>query len=163
LALADARHPGLITRFGGHAMAAGLTLDRDMFPVFHRAFMSIVSETLDPDLLHEIILTDGSLTEKELCRETAVMLADSGPWGQGFPVPVFDNAFEVVGWQVLKDKHLKLQLKPVDGKASIQAIHFSGYSGKAPPPRVRVVYELQTNDFRERHDVQLLIRHIEEV
>jgi len=161
LALADARHPGLITRFGGHAMAAGLTLDRDKFPMFHRAFMSIVSETLDPDLLHEIILTDGPLTEKELCRETAVMLADSGPWGQGFPVPVFDNVFEVVGWQVLKDKHLKLQLKPVDGKASIQAIHFSGYSGKAPPPRVRVVYELQTNDFRERRDVQLLIRHIE--
>lgn len=161
LALADARHPGLITRFGGHAMAAGLTLDRDMFPVFHRAFMSIVSETLDPELLQEIILTDGPLTEKELCRDTAVMLADSGPWGQGFPVPVFDNAFEVIGWQVLKDKHLKLQLKPVDGKASIQAIHFNGYSGKPPPSRIRVVYELQTNDFREKRDVQLLIRHIE--
>ncbi|MFM1782286.1 MAG: single-stranded-DNA-specific exonuclease RecJ [Pseudomonadota bacterium] len=163
LALVDARHPGMIARFGGHAMAAGLTLDRGMFPVFCQAFMAIVSETLDPDLLQEILLTDGPLTEKELCRDTAVMLADSGPWGQGFPVPVFDNAFEVLGWQVLKDKHLKLQLKPVDGTMGIQAIHFNGYSGEAPPSRVRVVYELQTNDFRERREVQCLIRYMQPV
>lgn len=161
LALVDARHPGLISRFGGHAMAAGLTLDHAMLPGFRQAFMTIVSETLDADLLQEIILTDGPLSDKELCRDTAVLLADSGPWGQGFPAPVFDNTFEVIGWQVLKDKHLKMQLRTADGTARLQAIHFNGFSGEPPPSPARVVYELQTNDFRERRDVQLLVRHIE--
>ena len=161
LALLDARYPGLIVRFGGHAMAAGLTLESSRFHDFYRAFMDIASETLDPDLLQEIILTDGPLLPDQIDRVTAEMLIQAGPWGQGFPVPLFDNVFDVIGWQVLKEKHLKLQLRPVDGMAVIQAIQFNGYSGKAPAPQVRVVYELQPNDFRERRDVQALVRHIE--
>ena len=161
LALLDARYPGLIVRFGGHAMAAGLTLESSRFHDFYRAFMDIASETLDPDLLQEIILTDGPLLPDQIDRSTAEMLIQAGPWGQGFPVPLFENVFDVIGWQVLKEKHLKLQLKPVDGMSTIQAIQFNGYIGETPPSPLRAVYELQTNDFRDRRDVQALIRHIE--
>ncbi|MFZ9363485.1 MAG: single-stranded-DNA-specific exonuclease RecJ, partial [Arenimonas sp.] len=111
LALVDARHPGLISRFGGHAMAAGLTLAGENLGDFTRAFQTVASETLDPDLLQEIILTDGPLQPGQLSRATAEMLMHAGPWGQGFPVPTFDNVFDVIGWQILKDKHLKLQLR----------------------------------------------------
>lgn len=163
LALADARHPGLIARFGGHAMAAGLTLESGRFETFSRTFQAIVSETLAPDLLQETILTDGPLSPEQITRDTAEMLIQAGPWGQGFPLPLFDNVFEVTGWQVLKDKHLKLQIRPVEGHTSIQAIQFNGYRGEAPPSRIRVVYELQINAFRDRRDVQALIRHIEAV
>ena len=163
LALLDARHPGLIARFGGHAMAAGLTLHIDCFPEFSRIFPTIVSETLDPDLLQETLLTDGPLAPDQFDRSTAEMLVHAGPWGQGFPTPVFDNVFDVVGWQVLKEKHLKLQLRPEEGTEILQAIHFNGHTGQPPPARIRAVYELQTDDFRERRGVQALVRYIEAV
>lgn len=163
LALVDARQPGLIVRFGGHAMAAGLTLDASRFHEFYRVFMDIASETLDPDLLHETILTDGPLLPDQIDRTTAEILIQAGPWGQGFPIPVFDNGFDVVGWQVLKEKHLKLQLRPIEGSAVIPAIHFNGYTGQPPPARIRAVYELQTDDFRERRGVQALVRYIEAI
>lgn len=161
LALVDARHPGLIVRFGGHAMAAGLTIERDHFQTFSQAFRVVAQEMLDPNSLHEIMLTDGPLSDKELCRDTAVMLAESGPWGQGFPPPVFDNVFDVIDWQVLKDKHLKLLLRAQGATNCVPAIHFNAYTGTAPPARIRAVYELQTNDYRDRRDVQCLIRHCE--
>ena len=76
---------------------------------------------------------------------------------------MFDNVFDVVGWQVLKEKHLKLQLRPEEGTEILQAIHFNGYTGQPPPARIRAVYELQTDDFRERRGVQALVRYIEAV
>ena len=161
LALVDARHPGLISRFGGHAMAAGLTLAGENLGDFTRAFQTVASETLDPDLLQEIILTDGPLQPGQLSRATAEMLMHAGPWGQGFPVPTFDNVFDVIGWQILKDKHLKLQLRIQGTTAIIQAIHFNGYADEVPPQRIRAVYELQTNDYRDKRDIQCLIRYIE--
>ena len=161
LALVDARHPGLIARFGGHAMAAGLTLAGEQLGDFSHAFQAVASETLDSDLLQEIILTDGPLLPEQLCRATADMLMQAGPWGQGFPVPTFDNVFDVIGWQILKDKHLKLQLRMPGAAAIIQAIHFNGYAGEVPPDQIRAVYELQTNDYREKREIQCLIRYIE--
>jgi len=161
LALVDARCPGLIERFGGHAMAAGLTLASDHLGDFTKAFHAVASETLDSDLLQELILTDGPLMPEQLSRNTAELLIHAGPWGQGFPVPLFDNVFEVIGWQVLKEKHLKLQLRLEGTAVRVQAIHFNGYSGEPPSLRIRALYELQTNDFRDKRDIQCLIRHIE--
>jgi single-stranded-DNA-specific exonuclease len=163
LALVDARYPGLIARFGGHAMAAGLTLARKHLCDFTQAFQAVASEMLDSDLLQEVILTDGPLAPEQLDYVTAEMLVHAGPWGQGFPIPAFDNVFDVIGWQVLKDKHLKLQLRLPEGAETIQAIHFNGYSGLNPPARVRAVYQLQTNDFGNKRKVQCLIRHLESV
>lgn len=163
LAHADALHPGLITRFGGHAMAAGLTLSEGNLARFCEAFESVAAAWIAPEDLHSVIWTDGPLQRQEFSRETALAIQAAGPWGQGFPPPVFDNVFDVVSWQVLKEKHLKLQLRLASsaGRGLISAIQFSGYHGQPPPERIRAVFELQTNDFRDRLDFQCLIRHLE--
>lgn len=163
LAHMDAQNPGLITRFGGHAMAAGLTLPLEHFAQFSAAFLAIAGQWLDDDALSEVLWTDGPLRDFELSREQAQALQQAGPWGQGFASPLFDNEFELLSWQVLKDKHLKLRLRLTDSTREINAIYFNGYQGQPPPSRLRAVYELQTNDFREKRDFQCLIRYYEPV
>jgi len=163
LAQLDAENPGLITRFGGHAMAAGLSLPAAHMQAFTQAFIAIAEQWLDQDILQETLWTDGALDVKAFSRSTAELLQASGPWGQGFPAPVFDNVFDLHSWQVLKEKHLKLQLRIPDSSLLVNAIHFGGYLGAPPPVRLRALYELQTNDFREKRDFQCLIRHIEPV
>ena len=163
LAHLDAQHPGLITRFGGHAMAAGLSLPIAHFERFSQALQAIAGKWLDADVLDEILWTDGALTEIELSREQAEAVQQAGPWGQGFALPLFDNEFELLGWQVLKEKHLKLRLRLAGSTREIGAIYFNGYRGQPPPAKLRAVYELQTNDFREKRDFQCLIRHYEPV
>lgn len=161
LAHIDARHPGLISRFGGHAMAAGLSLPADHLPDFSAAFQALARAWIEPDALQGVIWSDGALSEHELDRETALLLQNAGPWGQGFPPPLFDNEFRVVEWRVLKERHLKLQLALPDSDRAIEAIQFGGYAGSAPPERIRAIYELQTNDWRDRRGVQCLIRHLQ--
>jgi single-stranded-DNA-specific exonuclease len=153
----------LITRFGGHAMAAGLSLPIAHFERFSQALQAIAHKWLDADVLDEILWTDGALTEIELSREQAEAVQQAGPWGQGFALPLFDNEFELLGWQVLKEKHLKLRMRLAGSTREIGAIYFNGYRGQPPPAKLRAVYELQTNDFREKRDFQCLIRHYEPV
>lgn len=159
LAAVDTRYPGLIERFGGHAMAAGLTLPTNRLEAFRTAFNEFASTQLDPQWLRSQILTDGELASGDFTRELAESLRMAGPWGQGFAEPVFDNVFDVSQWRVLGERHLKMTLVLEQGGAAVSAIHFGGYVGQAPPARIHAAYQLEIDDFRGRNDVQLLIRH----
>lgn len=161
LAHIDARHPGLILRFGGHAMAAGLSMPLRHLPAFQAAFEQTAMQWLAADALHAVLWTDGSLRAEEISRATAELLQQSGPWGQGFAEPLFDNVFEVKSWQVLKEKHLKFHLCLQGQRQTVSAICFNAYTGQAPPARIRAVYQLQTNDFRDKRDIQCLVRYFE--
>ncbi|HMB72448.1 MAG TPA: single-stranded-DNA-specific exonuclease RecJ, partial [Gammaproteobacteria bacterium] len=115
LADVDRQHPGLIARFGGHAMAAGLTLGGRDFDRFHAAILDVASAGIEVATLHKRILSDGGLEPGHLCLDVARLIRDAVPWGQGFPEPCFDDRFELVDRRTLKDLHLKLRLKPVAG------------------------------------------------
>lgn len=157
-ALADiaARVPGLILRFGGHAMAAGLTIRRRHFERFERAFESAVRARLEPGALAHRVLTDGSLDEADMTLDNAELLTGLGPWGQGFPEPVFHGRFEIVSSRVVGETHLKLVVRPLGGSAVFDAIKFR----QAPLPgvsRVELVYHLSVNEWRDRRSLQLLV------
>jgi single-stranded-DNA-specific exonuclease len=158
LATIAASHPGLLGRFGGHAMAAGLSLERDALDAFAQAFDAVARAQLSEDLLRAEILSDGELAREDICRELAEALIAVGPFGQGFPEPCFDGDFEVREWRVVGERHLKLTLCHPQGGAAIAAIHFGAWQGLPPPPRVRLVYQLVLDDFRDRRSVQLLVR-----
>ncbi|MBB1059319.1 single-stranded-DNA-specific exonuclease RecJ [Marilutibacter spongiae] len=160
-ALADvaARHPGLVERFGGHAMAAGLSLHADRFDAFRDAFQAVVAATLSPELLAAEVLSDGPLEADDFVRANAEALRDGGPWGQGFPEPQFDGEFDVLGWRVVGERHLKLELGGHDTR--LNAIHFGGWDGAAPPPRVRIAYRLEADDYRGGDAIQLVVVHLE--
>jgi single-stranded-DNA-specific exonuclease len=161
LADIDAREPGLIDRFGGHAMAAGLSLPLARLDAFRAAFAAVLAVRLDPALLAADLLSDGELAPHEFDRGLAEALRLAGPWGQGFAEPLFDNAFAVKQWRVLGERHLKLVLVPDGGSAEVSAIHFGGFTGEAPPPRIRAAYQLDLDDWKDRRGVQLLVRHWE--
>ena len=157
LAEVQARHPGLIERFGGHAMAAGLTLRRDRYEAFAAAFDDVARTRLDASMLDPEWLTDGALAGDVVNRTLAEQLEDAGPWGQAFPPPLFCDCFEVLEWRVLRERHLKLVLA-TDCGAEVSAIEFNGWLGEPPPTRLRVVYQLQRDDFGRRRATQLLVR-----
>ncbi len=161
LAMIDARHPGLIMRFGGHAMAAGLSLKTDDYARFAAAFDTIAREWLDEDQLQAVQLTDGELPAGAATLELARQLRAAGPWGQAFPEPVFDNLFECASWRVMGQRHLRLSLRdPRDGSVH-DAVMFNAYTGTPPPPAFRAIYELVINDWQGRETARLLLRHID--
>ena len=159
LAAVDAAYPGMIERFGGHAMAAGLTLRAQRLEQFREAFAAVALARLSPESLHSQLFTDGELASADITRELAETLRMAGPWGQGFAEPVFDNVFVVANWRVLGERHLKMTLVPEQGGLPVSAIHFGGYAGEPPPARIHAAYQLELDDFRGRQDVQLLVRH----
>lgn len=160
-ALADvaARHPQLIERFGGHAMAAGLSLRAADFAAFSDAFRQVAAMALTPELLQADVLSDGELEADEFCRASAEALRNGGPWGQGFPEPQFDGEFDVLGWRVVGERHLKLELGLAGRR--LNAIEFGGWTGLAPAARVRIAYRLETDDYRGGEAVQLVVVHRE--
>jgi single-stranded-DNA-specific exonuclease len=159
LAAIDAAQPGLIQRFGGHAMAAGLSLDESALPAFREAFHAQAAKLLDEAMLQEVLLSDGELHTDELDRAHADALRGAGPWGQGFPEPMFDGCFDVLDWRVLGEKHLKFSLRLPGHAAPLNAIHFNGWQDQAPPARIHAAYQLDTDDWQNRRGIQLLIRH----
>ncbi|WP_182334507.1 single-stranded-DNA-specific exonuclease RecJ [Stenotrophomonas acidaminiphila] len=159
LAAVDARHPGLIDRFGGHAMAAGLSLPLARLEAFRAAFEQQVLATLDPALLQQQLLSDGELSVAELDFHHAEALRLAGPWGQGFPEPLFDGYFEVAQWRVLKERHLKLELRLPGMAGTLNAIHFGGWSGAAPGRQVHLAYRLVGDDYRGGGAIQLIVEH----
>ncbi len=159
LARVDAAQPGLIERFGGHAMAAGLSLPRAHFDAFQAAFLEAASAMITPDLLHDTIASDGALPVDAFDIHTACALRDGGPWGQGFPEPLFDGEFDVLSWRPVGTQHLKLELG-LSG-LRLQAIEFGGWRGTPPGPRVRVAYRLAPDDYRGGDAIQLLVLHRE--
>ena len=163
LAAIDAAHPGLIGKFGGHAMAAGLSLDETGLPTFREAFATHAAAMLGPEQLQAEILTDGELLPQEFDRFHAEAIRDGGPWGQGFPEPLFDGEFDVLDWRVVGERHLKLYLRRAGRRESLGAIQFGGWNGEAPAPRVRLAYRLAPDDYRGGGAIQLLIEHREPV
>ncbi|MHB1059260.1 MAG: single-stranded-DNA-specific exonuclease RecJ [Rhodanobacter sp.] len=161
LAAIDARQPGLIERFGGHAMAAGLSLKACDYPRFAAAFDAIARELIEPERLQALLYTDGELPPGAATLALARQLRAAGPWGQAFPEPLFDNLFECASWKPMGERHLRLQLRdPRDG-ALHDAVMFNAYQGQPPPPRLRAAYELTVNDWQGRESPRLLLRHME--
>ena len=158
LDLVSKRHPDLILKFGGHAMAAGLTIPHDGFNAFKQAFEDVASSLLTPADLDAVIETDGSLSAHEVDWDVAVAL-DKQVWGQGFPAPLFSDVFIVNQQKVVGERHLKLSLQKADDQTGrmIDAIYFQQQDFL--PTKVHVVYELQTNEFNGRQRVQLNVRH----
>jgi single-stranded-DNA-specific exonuclease len=163
LAAIDTRQPGLIERFGGHAMAAGLSLKADDYPRFAAAFDAVARELIEPERLQALLYTDGELPPGTATLALARQLRAAGPWGQAFPEPLFDNLFECASWKLMGERHLRLQLRdPRDGTVH-DAVMFNAWHGEPPPPRLRAAYELTINDWQGRETPRLLLRHIEPV
>jgi single-stranded-DNA-specific exonuclease len=163
LALMDAKHPGLIKKFGGHAMAAGMTIARDQLETFTTLFDEVVSLQLTEDQLRHYLVSDGELLEDEFSLEVAAMLREAGPWGQAFPEPLFDDTFRIVEQRLVGDKHLKLRL--MKDKKLIEAIAFFVDTNVWPNHRcenIRAAFRLDVNEYKGRSTVQLIVEHLEE-
>ncbi len=158
------RHPAILDRFGGHAMAAGLSLKKADFPAFAAAFDEEVRRQLSSDDLAAEVLTDGELAVDDFNLDLAQRLRDGGPWGQHFPEPCFYGEFTVVQHRVVGGKHLKLVLGY--GPSSTQVVDAIAFNtvaeGSAPtvPERVAAVYRLDINRFRGRESLQLMVEHL---
>ncbi len=163
LAEVDARHPGLIQRFGGHAMAAGLSFKRDSLAEFAAAFDKVVRERIAPESLQAVIFSDGTLKAEDFRLDLAQCLRQAGPWGQAFPEPAFDDQFEIVDWKVVGETHLRMTLRHPDAPQPLPAMMFGGYAGQKPPQHVRVVFHLDVNEWKGTRSLQLLVRHLQPV
>lgn len=156
----DRLHPGLLVRYGGHAMAAGLTLAAAQLPRLAGAFESVAGSLLTEDQLTRTIWTDGPLAPSEYGIELARAIEAAGPFGQAFPEPVFDNEFVVLSRRVLKDKHLKLRLRAGQSTA-VDAIWFSAPPEllNDTPPRLRLLYQLVVERWQGLESPGLQVRH----
>ena len=158
-----ARHPGLISKFGGHAMAAGLSLPQEHFGAFAAAFDAEVRRQLSEDDLTGRLLSDGQLGAEEFHLELAKALRHAGPWGQHFPEPLFHGVFQIVTQRVVGEKHLKLVLKTECGSLTLDGIAFNVDRDIWPNPNVRWVelaYKLDVNEYQGRESVQLMVAHL---
>ena len=164
LARVDCLQPGLIHKFGGHAMAAGLSLSADDLPLFQRVFTQVI-DTLTQDLPKEaIIYSDGELTEQELTLQNAHDLKYSMPWGQGFEEPVFDGVFKLVDQRIVGKNHLKMTLS--QNNLYIDAIAFNIDVDNWPNHHVnevKMAYKLDINEFRGQTNLQLMVSSLEGV
>lgn len=155
-------HPGLIKKFGGHAMAAGLTIAEAMLETFVQALNQVAKKYLTPELLTAVIYTDGELAAEHLTTDIAELLQQAGPWGQAFPEPVFEGRFKLVQQRLLSEKHLKMVLQASDGKL-LDAIWFNADNKSWPNAsvqQVQLAYQLDINDFRDQQNLQLLVRQM---
>jgi single-stranded-DNA-specific exonuclease len=157
----DRRHPGLIERFGGHAMAAGLTLRAEGLPAFRAAFAEVVRAELGDLPAEPEIRSDGELPAGLFSIETAEALRLGGPWGKGFPEPLFDGAFEVSSARLVGERHLKLRVRLGRG-AVLDAIGFNlGERLHMAQGRVLLAYRLDVNEYLGRRTPQLILEHIQ--
>ena len=158
------RHPGLINKFGGHAMAAGLTIRSSQFEQFREAFDAEVKRHLKEDDLQGVVWSDGELSADEINMPVANLIRSGGPWGQAFPEPVFDGLFQLVKQRIVGEKHLKLVLGLPNSNQIVDAIAFNVDTDVWPhqsAQQVRLAYQLDINEYRGRRSVQLLVQHLE--
>ncbi|MDD1966898.1 single-stranded-DNA-specific exonuclease RecJ [Pseudomonas putida] len=158
-----ARHPDLISKFGGHAMAAGMSLPEENFPAFCDAFDAEVRRQLTEEDLTGRLLSDGTLAVEEFHLELARALRNAGPWGQHFPEPLFHGVFQLVEQRIVGERHLKMVLKTECGTVKLDGIAFSIDRDVWPNPGIRWVelaYKLDLNEFRGNETVQLMVAHI---
>ena len=156
-------NPGLMVKFGGHAMAAGLSLEEEKFPLFQRHFSALMAELVSAEQLQGVILTDGELSDSQLSLPIAEMLREAGPWGQAFPEPLFDGKFTLLQQRIVGSKHLKMMLQPINSHVMIDAIAFNVDVNIWPYNSIKTVelaYRLDVNEFRGQRNAQLLVEHI---
>ncbi|WP_201616007.1 single-stranded-DNA-specific exonuclease RecJ [Psychrobacter urativorans] len=155
------QHPDLISHFGGHAMAAGLTIKRSNFDGFVNAFDEVMDE-LDDSVFAEQKYTDGALQAEDFSLWFADNLADASIWGHGFAPPIFDGVFEVLSFKVLKDKHLKLSLRYPDVQYPIEAIYFNFDSSEWDyrAEKVHLLFELDINEWNGKKSLQLMVKDL---
>ncbi|MBI2382627.1 MAG: single-stranded-DNA-specific exonuclease RecJ [Gammaproteobacteria bacterium] len=156
LALVDARRPGLIARFGGHAMAAGLSLPEARFAEFGELFDEVCRQSLDDAALERVVETDGELAAGELSLDTALALEHAGPWGQGFPEPWFDGCFQVEQARVVGERHVRYRLRGPQGRA-IDGIDFGGVERQITRGRAEIVYRLGVSRYQGLESAELRI------
>ncbi|UST96463.1 single-stranded-DNA-specific exonuclease RecJ [Pseudomonas siliginis] len=164
LSVVAAQHPNLIAKYGGHAMAAGLTLPQENFQLFAEAFDAEVRRQLREEDLTGRMLSDGTLAVEEFHLELARALRHAGPWGQHFPEPLFHGVFQLVEQRVVGERHLKVVLKSECGSVKLDGIAFGIDRDVWPNPTIQWVelaYKLDVNEFRGNETVQLMIAHIE--
>lgn len=160
------QHPGMIQRFGGHAMAAGLTLPSEHFQQFQTSMIAAVNRQTKPDTFRETVYTDGHLSPQELNLNTAEQLHALAPWGQWFPEPQFEGEFEVKKLQILKDLHVRATLIPIYAEPSlvsaVTAMHFFADLRQWPAEgeRVQLIYKLSVNEYRNERSLQLMVAHV---
>ncbi|MHB1951100.1 MAG: single-stranded-DNA-specific exonuclease RecJ [Acidiferrobacteraceae bacterium] len=155
----DAEQPGLLGRFGGHAMAAGLSLERHRLDEFSSRFDARVRRHLAAEDLESVLWTDGMLAPGEFSLQTAEALHAAGPWGQSFPEPVFDNEFRVVEQRVVGSGHVRMKLRPSGANITLDAIAFNHTPCETLD--VRAAFRLDINEYQGRRRLQLVVEHIE--
>jgi single-stranded-DNA-specific exonuclease len=156
-----ARYPGLLTKFGGHAMAAGLSLARADFERFREVFDEEVGRWLSDEAFEPILYTDGELAAEDFTLALAEQLRAAGPWGQGFPEPIFEGIFEVLETRLVGERHLKLWLRPSPGgRRTLGAIAFR-QAGMPAARRVRAAYRLDVNEYQGTRALELVVEHLE--
>ena len=156
-------HPALLSKFGGHAMAAGLTLRKADFAEFNAVFVQTVSELLDDDALQRVVHSDGQLAIPDINLQFAETLRNAGPWGQGFPEPQFEGNFELVQRRIVGEHHLKMLLR--NGDTHLDAIAFRTTDQDWPEQvrQVKLIYRLDVNEFNGQRSAQLLVEYVEPV
>jgi single-stranded-DNA-specific exonuclease len=157
------QYPDLISHFGGHAAAAGLTIQKQHFEEFKQRFTELVAQS-DDALFQAVLWTDGELPAQAFQLQTVDTLAQLGPWGQKFPAPVFEGHFKVIDYRWLKEVHLKLRLALENGQP-IDAIAFNvrdKFNFDPMQDMVRIVYELDKNQFNGNVSLQLRMLHLEQ-
>jgi single-stranded-DNA-specific exonuclease len=159
-----AREPDLISKFGGHAMAAGLTLELAKLDRFAKAFDAEVARWTERGAIADAVETDGELSVQEIALETAQALRAGGPWGQAFPEPCFDGLFAIRNARVIGDRHLKMWVEVPRSGRSFDAIAFNHIEEPAsfvpPAGAVQLVYRLDINEYQGEHRLQLLVDHV---
>lgn len=158
----DSLYPSLIIKFGGHAMAAGLTIHQDNFLKFQKIFDEVINLMIEPEQLEGIIYTDGELAPNELTLETAELLQYAGPWGQNFPEPLFEGDFKLLQQRVLNGKHLKLMVEQSNG-VLFDAIWFNAdlrYFPDFSIKNIKLIYKLDINEFRGNRNLQLKLETV---
>lgn len=161
LAAIDKDHPGLITKFGGHAMAAGLSITEQSLKHFREAFILEVNKHLDLSQCEGELLTDGPLQAGEFNIETAQLIQQAGPWGQQFAEPIFNNVFEIIDQRIVGQNHLKMTLVTLEGAQQVDAIAFNIDLKAWPNHRAKYInaaYKLDINFFQGRTKLQLLVQ-----
>ena len=159
----NTQHPGLIIKFGGHAAAAGLSLPEDKWAEFQQAFETECGHLLKESDLIGVIESDGELQADDFNLALAECLRAAGPWGQHFPEPMFDGEFEIIDWKIVGEKHVKMQLLPMDAEEALDAIAFNVDMEKFQQVDgyIRAAYKLDVNEFRNQRKVQLVIEYFE--
>jgi single-stranded-DNA-specific exonuclease len=164
LELLDTRNPGMILKYGGHAMAAGLSLRLDCYDEFAKQFNSLVQELLTEEQLTGVVLSDGELPSAELSLPTAELIKEAAPWGQMFPEPIFDGIFRLREQRLVGKKHLKMMLEPENGGPLVDAIAFNvdlEVWPDASVQKIELAYKLDVNEFRGKRSLQFMVEHLQ--